>query len=127
MTHNAVDKIKNYHENFLFEILINRSIRNKEKDRYSELSNLIYSEKGMSFRGFGTSDHHLEKTKKLLKKALALFIKKRLISKDKKLLLVELASTIEEATHSSEISKIVSHALDLTHEYKESIDSRNYN
>lgn len=38
MIHNTVDKIKNYHEIFLFEILINRSIRNKEKDRYSEVS-----------------------------------------------------------------------------------------
>ncbi len=117
----AATDVKNYNQGFLFEILINRSIGNKENDRYPELSNLIFSEEGMSFSGL----HPLEKTKKRLRKALDLFIKKRPISKDKKLLLVELASAIEEATNSSEISKIVSHALDLTREYKEAIDSRN--
>lgn len=73
----------------------------------------------MSFRGFGTPDYRLEKTKKRLKKALNILMKKRVISKDKKLLLVELVLAMERVTHSSEISKIVSHALDITNEYKE--------
>ena len=68
--------VKNYTQGFLFEILIKRLIGNKQKDRYPELNNLIFSEEEMSFRGFGSSDHNLEKTKNLLSKAFDLFIKK---------------------------------------------------
>ncbi len=119
MTNTAVTKVKHYVEGLSFETLINRSRGSGHRDRYPELYNLILSEEGMSSRGFGTPDQHLEKTKKRLTKALSLLMKKRVVSKDKKLLLAELASTMEKATHSSEISKIVSHALDITNDYKE--------
>ena len=117
MTNTGVKAVKNYVEGLYFETLIKRSLGG---ERHPELSNLIFSEEGMSFRGLTTSDH-LEKTKKRLTKALGLLMKKRVISKDKKLLLAELESTIEEAAHSSEISKIVSRALDISNEYKDKL------
>mgnify|MGYP000146125245 CR=1 FL=1 len=119
MTNTAVTEVKHYVENFSFETLINRSMGSGHNGRYPEFSNLVLSEEGMSSRGFGTPDKHLEKTKRRLSKALSLLMKKRIISKDKKLLLAELVSMVEKTTHSSEISKIVSHALDITNEYKE--------
>lgn len=110
---------KAYTEGIMFEVLINRALSTNEKR--PELTNLMYSENGMSFSGFGTTLKHLEKTKKLLSKALKKMISAKRFDKDCQLQLKCMLDSLEIITSSTGISNVVNKALGLTNEYKELI------
>jgi hypothetical protein len=111
---------RGYTEGSFFEILISRALH-KPGERYPELKNLIYSEDGMSFSGFGSTAKHLEKTKKILVKALKAMIANKKIDQVAKERLKSLLLTTESATKSGTISDLVRQALDVTHPYKEQL------
>jgi hypothetical protein len=101
-----------------YEILINRVLKGSN-ERYAQLANLINSEGGMSFSGFGTTKQHLENTKKILIKALKKMAGKLIIPKDVREELERLAFMTDRATASSPICDIVDQAMELTNNYKE--------
>jgi hypothetical protein len=109
---------RSYIEGRNYEILINRALKGSD-GRYPELTNLINSEGGMSFRGFGTTATHLEKTKKLLIKALKQMAGKSVIANEIRNELERLAFITPRAAASSPICDIVDQAIELTNKYKE--------
>jgi hypothetical protein len=107
-----------YDNGTFFEILINRALHTSS-ERYPQLSNLIHSEDGMSFSGFGSREKHLEKTKKLLIRALKALSSNKIVAKDIKTELKDMILLTEEASTSEAIYNIVTDALELTRQYKE--------
>lgn len=109
-----------YAEGSFFEIFVNRALGSSDK-RWPELTNLIYSEEGMSFRGFGSTEKHLEKTKALLVKSLKTLIASKIVEKECKSKLNELLISVDSVDCSEAIYAIVENALALTNKYKQDL------
>lgn len=103
-----------------FEIFVNRALHTSGEKR-PELTNLIYSEEGMSFSGFGSTAKHLEKTKALLSKSLKALIANKVVDKECKNKLNDLLVLSDRTSGSGPVYSIVEEALDLTNKYKEEL------